>query len=120
MLCRSSHFVCLFDCLGLDARFVQYLRCGVWHSAYTALQINGSLAFRELPVVICDKMAQNELDFVGGEETSWAGVLSVAKGDVVGAGGDELPFGLITGDLAALVEAVAVEHLGVLVDFWIS
>jgi len=120
MLCRSSHFACLLSCLSLDAGFVQYLRCGVWHSAYTALQVNGPNAICELPVVICNKMAQNELDFVGGEESSWAGVLSVAEGDVVGASSDELPFGLVTGDLAALVEAVAIEHLWVLVDFWVS
>lgn len=73
-----------------------------------------------LPVVLHEQVAEDDLDLVGGEEASRAGVLPVAEAEVRRARGHELPAVLLSRLLSLLGEPRYVELLGLGVDLRVT
>lgn len=73
------------------------------------------LTIDKLDVVLENQMRYSDLDLVGREESTWASMLAMAKGNKVCAGRDEEAAVLKARYLAAFEETVAVKDVGVFV-----
>lgn len=73
------------------------------------------MAFGQLPIVLQQEVTQCDLDLIGSKESSWAGVLSVSKSDVLLTCADQMHHLVLSRSFPHAQKPVAIELIGLVV-----